>query len=51
MKIGIIFIAGLFTGGITGIIVAGLLAVGKIQDSYRRGLVSGRGLKIDALEH
>ena len=51
MKIGIIFIAGLFTGGITGVIVTALLAAGKIQDSYRRGLVSGRGLKIDALEH
>lgn len=51
MKMLIIFIAGLFAGGITGFLIAGLFAAGKIEDSYRRGLVSGRGLKVDALEY
>lgn len=45
-----IFIA-FFVGSMVGFITATIIASGKIEDSYRRGLVSGRGLKIDALEH
>ena len=51
MRMLIIFIAGLFTGATTGFLISGIFSAGKIEDSYRRGLVSGRGLKVDALEY
>ena len=51
MKNEIIFVIGLFIGTLSGFFIAGILTAGKIQDAYRRGLVSGRGLKVDALEY